>query len=259
LAQQSGLDSNILSAVGEAQHRLNEFVEQIEDRSIQSSDPDIVREISDSLESIAEPSKKQYLMLRGIQSDNTQTLESALNKDDLRFVQGRIDQVISILGDCGYHVLQRGELEDYLREEPGISTLSQDKKSVLFEEAREQLLGADSDEVSDIIGDLAPILKSISTAKQVDLIKYIEEPISDWMHDVQWAVRKNEVESLQDLREHDTVGRSRFDRLFTVEQMEIEDTQFTCRIRLASAIDSQQRSFEFTETDGPASINLASD
>lgn len=259
LAQESGLDSDILSAVGEAKQRLNEFVEQIEDRDIQSSDPDIVQKISESLESTGEPSKKQYLMLRGIQSDNNQTLETTLDEDDLGFVQGRIDQVISILDDCGYHVLQRGELEDYLKEETDISTLSQDEKSALFERTRERLLEADSDDVSAIIGDLAPILESISTAKEVDLVKYIEEPISDWMHDVQWAVRKNEVESIQDLREHDTVGRSRFARLFTVEHMEIEGDQFTCQIQLDSAIDPQQRSFEFTEDDGPASVTLASD
>lgn len=259
LAQEAGLGSDISNAMGEAQRRLHSFVQSVEEIEPDEEGDDLLRELHELLLDTEDPSRKQYLMLRALKR-NDDVFESLLDQDDMRFVHGRVDAVTDILSDCGYHVLDKGELEDYLREDESIRTLTQERKSALFKNARTELLDAThSSEVTDIIGGLVSILTAISPSSEANLIKYIEKPISDWMHDVQWTIREGQISSLADLQEHDNVGEDKFGRIFEIEELDIEESGFTCRIRLNESLDSEERSYEFSESDSPASINLPTD
>jgi predicted ATPase len=253
LLQGAGLNSDLTSAMGEALRQLHEFAEEVQDHKMDAEDPEIVRELGELLKYIENSNKKQYYMFRALRI-NDDAFKSILDNDDMRFVRGRVDTIVRLLSDCGYHILRKGELEDYLTDDNSIKTKNKNK---IFDAARDRLIEAENTEdVAEIIGELEPVLKSISISQNINIIKFMEEPISEWMHDVQWAVREGEINSIEELRSHDKVGESRFKRLFKVESIDVQENSFRCEIRLDRNLDPRERSFTFSEDDIPASIKL---
>lgn len=255
-AQEEGLDSDFQSAFGFIERHLNRFVDIVQDYNTDSESPDILEVLKEELSTLDDPSKKRYVMYRAI-SREPEAFEPIVGSDELHATLGRANAIFNVLDSNGYFILKRGELEDYLRDDDSFLPMGRDRKSRVFEEARTSLLEAtNSEEVVDIVGDIVEVLGEISTVREVNMVKHMEEPISDWMHDVQWAIRRGEIESLEDLESHDELGIDEIGRLFEIENLDIDSTGFSCRIRLRDHLDEDERTFEFGNEVSPASISL---
>lgn len=262
-AQERGVGSNLLEAIGPVERRLNDFIDQIEEEEFDETAPETLRQLSDRFQSEEESAKKRYYMYRAIRSSGREIVQEIdsgqVDSDDISFVEGRVDSIMEILGDCGYYVLEEGELEDYLLDEDTTPFgVSDNRKSEVFQKARNRIHQADSsEEVSEAIGDLESVLRRVTASKEVNLVKYLEQTISKWAHEVQWVVRRGEVESIDDLRDHDIVGQERYERLFSVEEFQLEeDAVFQCKIQLNSALDPEETTWEFGAEDSTAQIDL---
>jgi len=255
--QEEGVAGNLHRAMGEVEKVLNSIDEDIRSDGELSQYSDQLEKLSERLKQESEAHKRRYYIYRTIHS-NEDVLDPIIDGDEIGFVKGRVETLIETLCGCGYHVLRRGELEDYLvGADPSPFGVSPDKKSDIFEEAREDLLSAESkSDISNILGELEPLLKDITSAQDVDLLKFVEEPISDWIHDVQWAIRKGEIQSIEELKEHDKVGEDEYGRIFHVEQFDVDGESFRCTISINSSLDPRETTWEFDEETSPASINL---
>lgn len=256
LVASKGLGSNLMEAIGDVESGLNSIIESIEQSPVSGNSSTNISDISNELEEAGEMKNKRNILARSLVKYEDSIREYA-NEDEVEFVVGRIDNIIDNLVDCGYHLLEKGELEDYLEEDYPISGRSQDNKASLFRETRQQLLDAkDESELSASLSELYPVLAEVTEYEDIDLIKHLNDPVSDWVHDVQKAIRKGEIRTREDLVSHDDVGKDQYGRLFTVESIEVSDTNFNCTIRIDSRLDSSERSWKFSDETVPASIDL---
>jgi hypothetical protein len=254
--QKDGQDSDLASAIGKVKQHLNSFADTIQAYEPDADDPEIVREVCRLLESTEDPDKKRYFVLRALQI-NDDDFESILERKEMAFVQGRVNTIIGHLSDCGYHFLNSGELEDYLGDD-SIEKRGGDDKRKIFKDARDGLLEAENaEDVSEVIGELESVLESISISQDIDIVKHMNEPVADWMHDVQKAVRAGEINSIDDLESHDKLRESQFKRLFEVDSIEVREDGFNCEIQLNRNLDPRGRTVTFSDEDPPASIDLS--
>ena len=251
-----GLGPDLMNAIGDVETNMTRLVRQIESYSGNNED---LLELKSEL-TIKEIEKQRYLLYRFIKHDGGK-LGSELNSNAIDSISGRVNQVLNILASSGYHVLEQGDLEDYLRDDSSPFPVSKARKRSLFDEKRDQLLGADnSSDVSNAVGAIVPLLQQVTATQTVDLINHLEQPISDWIYDLQWEVRKGTVETEAELRDHSKVGKNRYGHLFSIENFEVEstgeDSEFRCKIKLLSSLDPDERTYEFDQDENSSLISL---
>ena len=246
--------SDLMSTIGSVLSKLSGFIEEIQDTN------DLDEPLLNAKESIGsdmDNSDKQYVMYRAIIRD-VNLARSVLDGDDVDTMMGTMRTVFGALANCGYYVLEKGELEDYLSDENiPLSGASSDTKSNIFREARSMLIEArNSCTTTDVDSELVDVLSKVLTTREVSLLSHMERMVSQWIHEVQFAVQDGEISSLSDLENHPNVGEERYNRLFEVLDFSRTDDGFECSISVLQSIDPDRATLRFDEETTPSRISF---
>lgn len=84
----------------------------------------------------------------------------------------------------------------------------------------------------------------------------MESTVSQWIHDVQNAVIAGEIDDVDDLRHHPSIGEDRYDRLFSICNFDVTDDGFECKICIKQSIDSNETTVRFDDDTVPSKITL---
>jgi len=251
-----GMGPNLMSAIGSLESDLTPLVRQVESYAGDNADLlDLKNKISTK-----DIEKQRYLLYR-FMKHNGRRMDSGFDNNAIDTIFGEVNQILSVLASSGYYILRQGDLEDYLRNDPSLFPVSRERRRSLFDEKRDELLEAtSSSDVSDAVGDIVPLLQKVTVTQTVDLIRHLEQPVSDWFYDVQWEVRNGTVETEEELRNHSEVGEDRYGQLFSIENFNVErtgeDSKFSCKIKIVPTLDPEERTREFDQETNPSSISL---
>jgi hypothetical protein len=161
---------------------------------------------------------------------------------------------------CGVHLLKLGELENYLPAYIGNPYLISDAdKQKVFELERSFLLDSDTQRVmlEERYASLISSLDEVSQCLTVNLDQHLNSVLGDWIHLVQSAVRRGEINSPESLTKHAQVDWAVHNRIIEVCSFTSNGSSFTCRIQLKPLIDRFERSVTFTNETVAASFAIS--
>ena len=259
MLQSAGAGSDLMDAIGPVESELEDIITELESRQLTHNSNNTLSEIQNQVNDIGESYMRRYILYRAILSYE-QLFRSEFSADRIRTILGKMDTILTILSDRGYYILRKGELEDYLTDENlPLAGANKNRKSNIFQEARNRLMSSDSSaDVLETVDGLVDVLLNVLDAREVSLLSHMETTVSQWIHEVQGAVQAGEVTSLSDLRSHHSVGQERYDRLFKVEEMTINGSEFECTISINESIDSNETRLRFQDDTVPSKITLES-
>lgn len=113
--QNTGTGSDLMDAIGSIESDLEQVNTKLHDRS-DNCLPDSLLNVKDELNKTTKSSKQRYILYRAILF-NDEDFYSEFDRDVIKSILGRMSTILCILNDCGYYILSRGELEDFLCEE----------------------------------------------------------------------------------------------------------------------------------------------
>lgn len=175
--------TNLSIAIGSIEKKLNKLIDKLSDHETDSLEGSLLR-AKEYIDKVDEAHKKRYVLYRAICADE-QDASTIFDDKIVKGILGGMSSILEILHECGYHILDDGELEDYLAEDTPLQGVDKSRKTEIFHEARNDLLDAqNSAEVSDTVGKLADVLSDVLHTREVDLVSYMKSPASQWVHDV---------------------------------------------------------------------------
>lgn len=259
--QDKGLAINLMVMIGEAEKAINECLSKLKPKLTDTTELNPpLQNFRDALSKASELKKKQYIFLIGLKQieEQIRSLISS-NTDKLRFIEGRVQEIIQAFKRSGVYVLPNGELENYLPEYAGNSySISNSAKGNTFEKERDIILENNLTEtkIRERYGELITNLDEAINPKEIDLDLYVTYAVRDWIHEVQSAFNRGEIKDGESLKRNTRVDWQTHSRIFDLLEFSTNRDGFTCRIKLKPLVDPGERETAFDNRDSAANYQL---
>lgn len=265
--QEQGLGLDAMSVIGQLERPLADCIKAVEAITVSATSHPVVAQMKEAFNAAdkeVDPgkaaAKKRYVMLVG-SLNHFDFLSSLLPSENqnLRLICGRAKKVIEAFSKAQVNLLEKGELENYLRSYLGNPfSVANSAKAEVFDKERTALLEEMLDEQSlrTRYGELLDILDRVAPTLKVSVEKQIVHHLADWVHKVQSAFRRNAPSDTLALENDPFVEWEVYSRLFKIISFTTSDNDFVCRIKLNSIIDPHEREIEFTSLDVPTRVVL---
>jgi hypothetical protein len=251
--QDQGLDIDLMKAIGLLETKIGECLTDLEsslEKTTEFSEP--IAALSQTLKE-AKGDKllatKRYIFLIALLRMRSE-LECLIpdKRDHLNFILSRSQKLIEVLKKCGFFLLPQGALENYLPSYKGNPyKIPENDKKDIFEQERRFIIDTDlSDE--DFIsryGEVISILDQASLSKKINLDVQLNYVISEWIHRVQMAHRRNSSLTIESIKEDLTLEWTKYLRIFELIDFSANQSEFKCKIKLKPSIDPLERAIEF--------------
>lgn len=168
---------------------------------------------------------------------------------DIGLIENRINSYIDSIKASNIYIIAKGELEHFFTASP-IDYLKITNKDKLFQSERDHILGLLGADIKVQYKELLSILKESVPFVSVDLLKHLRFTLIDFIHKVQTAVERGDVNSIETLRTNGSIDYATYSQIlecsdggFTVDS----DRHFCCRVSLKQALLGEEKVFEFTD------------
>lgn len=249
-----------MASIGEMERHINICVNEIETKFNSTSVTDQnLKQFLKALEN-EDNEQKRYIFSLGVRhmsSKIKKLIPDHIGK--IKFVEGRMSKLIRAFEEGDIYLLPRGELENHLpsyTESP--YKITDKSKQAVFRTERDLLLGdglAD-EHVRSRYGQLANALDKASRSTLVDMDKYLNYTISDWIHKVQSAVGRGGIKDVESLKNSALVEWSVYSRIMNEPQFLLTDRGFSCTAQLKPIVDKAEREIIFDDETVPSRYSL---
>ena len=168
---------------------------------------------------------------------------------EIELIENRIYSFIDSIKSSNIYIIAKGELEHFFTASP-IDYLKITNKDKLFQSERDHILGLFGADIKVQYKELLSILKDSVPFVSVDLLKHLRFTLIDFIHKVQTAVERGDVNSIETLRTNGNIDYATYSQIlecrdggFSVDS----DRHFSCRVSLKQALLGEERVFEFTD------------
>ncbi|NJD54766.1 MAG: hypothetical protein FIB07_18155 [Candidatus Methanoperedens sp.] len=214
----------------------------------------------EALTSSTDIDKKRYIFLLGLKVIREQ-LESLIpNKiDKMNLIDGKLRKIIEAFKRCGVYLLPNGALENYMPSYSKNPYIISDKvKTEVFDQERDFILNNDLNEeqVRSRYGELINILDKASRSSMVNMDEQLSYTISDWIHKVQMAFRRGEIQDVESLKRNATVEWAIHSRIIELLEFSPNLDGFISRIKLKPLVDPMEREVRFINATVAANFKL---
>lgn len=262
--QHQGLSEDLMTTLGVVERSINDCLEQLKPKltSLPTSNSNLSFFKSALIEANkkSDEKKMRYIFLLGlelIREHIASILPSEVDKCNL--IEGKLMKINEAFKKCGIHVLQNGELENYLPSYNGNPfSIPNTAKSEVFNKERDFILNNDLTEAQICLRytTLPSILDKASHSKTVNMDLYLSYVIHDWIHKVQTVFKRYKPENKEALTEIKDVKWSPHSRIFELLEFSTHSDTFTCKIKLKPLVDPKERELKFNNTTVPANYEL---
>jgi hypothetical protein len=265
--QEQGLGMDAMTVIGQLEKPLADCTQAVESTTPTASSPSLITQMHDAFRVAEKESdagkvaaKKRYIMLVGA-LNYPEALSAAIpdKVETLTYIRGRAKQLIEGFSQAQVHLLQKGELENYLSSFSGNPfSVSNNVKADVFDKERTALLEEfpNESELRSRYGDLIEILDRVTQTIRVSVEKQLVHHLADWVHKVQSAHRRNAPVNNLALENDPYVDWKVYSRLLTLISFQPDGNGFVCRIRLKAIIDPHEREISFSAQNVPTRVVL---
>lgn len=247
--EENGIGISLSSEIGELENKLKIVADDLTSKT--STDSEILEIINQiKLFKSEEIHKLRCFILLSIVRAKEKILnviDSSL-KSNINFIYGRYKLLLKIFEECNIYILEKGVVENYYACNrvfyPNIGS-----KDKLFEAELDFLLSCDDeDEIEQKYSDLLVILNKSIPKKTIDMDKHLKFVIIKWIQDVQLAVAKGDITTLDTLKSNATVQYDLYSQIFEAVDFNIDiDKKFNCKIKLNKSMDKNEKEITFNE------------
>ena len=171
-------------------------------------------------------------------------VELILPTTDVKEIEGRLDQIASVLQLRNVHVLTGGTLERYLPSYTGNAfSLNDDlKRQAVVDEMSRLATAMSSAELASRYGQLYQIVCRLPAKIKVDIDKVLCDYLSRYIHELQSALINNTGWGLDQLQAHLVTTQRAAAKLFSIGQFERMDNKiFRAEVVIAAILGQPQR------------------
>ena len=181
------------------------------------------------------------------------------NQGEYDLISGRFAKLLEASEKAGVYFLPKGELEHYYTQtQIDYLAFSDQVKSAAFHTERDHLLTSPKATIETDYAELISWLNEAVPNVEVNFRSHIRFKVIEWIQNVQLAVERGEVASLDQLRSNGRVNYSLFSQLFEATNFTLGDEkQFSCTITLADSLIANTAPITFTQATPAAEIQIA--
>lgn len=259
--QEEGLGLDLMTPIGEVLRAIDDCLSEIEHApGSATSANSLLQVFRNALTSSNDIDKKRYIFLVGLKLIREQ-LESLIpNKiEEMNLIDGKLRKIIEAFKRCGGFLLPKGALENYLPSYSRNAYIIPDNvKTEVFEQERDFILNNELNEeqVCSRYGELIAILDKASRSSVVNMDEQLSYTISDWIHKVQMAFRRGEIQDAESLKRNAMAEWAIHSRIIELLEFSPNLDGFTSRIKLKPLVDSMEREVRFNNATVAASFKL---
>ncbi len=257
--QREGLGTDGMVVIGELLRQLTDLVTAIEATRREIAEHNPVAELGSALASGRDDlDKKRRIALAACRLREPDIAASLPNlAAQLEVIRGRSDKLLAAFAQAGVFLLPKGALENYMPSYTGSPYLiNGEAKLRTFDAERDEILQCDKTSVKNRYADLCGILDAALSSTDLDVVTYLGYVIGDWIHDVQSAWVRGELQDLASLQQHGGINWATYSRVLDVLELQSSPNGLRCRIKLKPVVDANEREVEFTERTVAASFRI---
>lgn len=222
--------------------------------------PSKVSEIQEALRQAPDTEEKRFRVLMAtIYSRQLLVTHLPTHQGEIDYVVAKMNRIREGAQAAGVFLLPKGALENHLRDYSGSPfQIPENAKSRTFEAERDFILAnIGSDTIASRYADIIPLLDLASGVCEVDLRRHLGYALSVFIGNVQMAFERGELKSKESLEAHASVDWSTFKRILEVIAFNVDETHFSCQIKLRALVDPDETEVTFTDTTVHSKFALA--
>src|SRR5659263_546611 len=259
--QEEGLGLDLMTPIGEVLRSIDDCLREIEPLLDSVTTPDSKFQFfREALTKPNEIDRKRYIFLLGLKLIHDQLEILIPNKvDEMNLIDGKARKIIEAFKRCGVFLLPNGSLENYMSSYKRNSyVIPENAKAEVFEQERDFILSNDlsEEQIRSRYGELITILDKASHSNEVNMDGHLSYTISDWIHKVQMAFRRGEIQDIESLKRNATLEWGIHSRIIELLEFSPNLDGFISRIKLKPLIDPKEREFRFNNVTVAANFEL---
>ena len=261
--QKEGLGVDLISVIGEMIRHINELMPEIE--KLQEGQLGDDEELKQFLQAFLHNTDGKvrrritYMVIQRKQSKLTELIpEKAPN---ITIVAGRATKIERAFALAGAFILPKGELENYYPSYTGnpYSVPDNEKTNAFLHERDFILSNYDKSVIEVRYKDLVPILDMACGVLSIDVPKFLNATIGDWIHALQTSVALGEVKDIESLKANPRIQWGVYERIIDIKSFDVNDRmEFSCTISMRPTVDVKERVATFNDKNVPSKFCLPS-
>lgn len=264
--QRAGIGRDVMEVIGSLEQVVHRCIDQIQENDLQSllqGSQSAQNFVSAFLSYTKKPEKlkrRTCILVQALNLIHQELCDRFPDlKRDFEYIKGKMRNILQAFESAGVFILSYGTLENYLPSFNGHPfDVTEQSKSDAFKAERDFLLGKGitSSDVSMRYADLVQVLDSVVESTTINIDTVLSYTIGDWVHRLQSAIVRKEIWDKPSLERHSALDWQTYSRIFRIERLDIQETGFTCDLRLLPVIDRWERTLRVTDSTVPARLQL---
>lgn len=166
---------------------------------------------------------------------------------DIELIESRINSYIDSIKSSNIYIIAKGELEHFFTASP-FDYLKLTNKDKLFQSERDHILGLSRADIRVQYKELLSVLKESVPFVNVDLLKHLRFTVIDFIHKVQMAVERGDVNSIETFRTNGSIEYATFSQILDCNDFTVDDDRhFCCKVSLKQTLLGEGKTFEFSD------------
>ncbi|MCR4436126.1 MAG: AAA family ATPase [Clostridiales bacterium] len=259
--QKEGLGTDLISVIGEMIRHINEIMPEIEAlQECQLGDDHELKQFLKAFQQNTDDRIRRritYMVIKRKQNELMQLIPG--KAPNISIVAGRAAKIEKAFAQAGVFVLPKGELENYYPSYTGnpYSIPDNEKTNVFLAERDFILSNHNKFIIEERYKVLITILDMACGILSIDVTKFLNATIGDWIHAVQTSVALGEIRDLDSLKANPRVQWAVYERIIDVKSFDINDKmEFSCTIAMRPTVDVKERITTFDDKTVPAKFCL---
>lgn len=265
--QKSGVGEDMQREIGDLQKQLNSVADILRQQQIENEGiarlVDSLKELVDEHGNVVEGRLPEYRlkMLLGATrfSEEIAAALSEGNRGLVDLISGRFEKLLEAAKQAGVFFLPLGELEHYYTQTKfDYLSINDQQKSSAFHVERDYLLGCSREDVDATYGDLNAWLDEAVPHVDVDFGTHVRYQMIEWIQQVQLAVVRGEVTSLEQLKSNGRINYALYSQVFEATNFNFaENKQFSCTVKVSDSLVRDTAPVTFTQATSAAEVQIA--
>lgn len=243
---EQGIGTDLMDAIRVLNNKLDALI-----TALNASTEPALADIQSAIQQVAETERKRYRVLMAAIHSKEVLVGSLPNKvNEIEYVIAKVSRIADAVQKAGVFLLPKGALENHLSSyTASIYQVPDRVKATTFETERDFILSTPGTAAIEArYADLIPILDAASGVCEVNLKQHLGYAVGEFIGNVQRAFERQEIRSVETLKQHASVDWSTYNRILEVISFAMENDGFNCRMKLKPVVDPEESEFNFSDT-----------